>query len=71
MLTAFALIGVLVIGFAIGLLWRGAVLLGDRTALERLVAERQTEQRLQALTHATLTAMRQAVREHYRGRRLP
>lgn len=57
-----ALVGVLVIGLVAGLLWRGTLLIGNRRALDRLSSQLSAEQRMQAATHATLAAMRQAVR---------
>lgn len=62
MVITLALIGVLVIGLVLGLLWHGTVLIGDRRALDRLASHLATEQLIQDQTHATLRAMRDVVR---------
>lgn len=65
-LVSFAVIGVLVIGLAIGLLWRGVLLVGDRRVLDRLSSQLLAEQRMQAYSRATLHAMSDAVRHSER-----
>ncbi|WP_147252096.1 hypothetical protein [Blastococcus sp. TF02-09] len=69
MLTVLALVGVLVLGLALGLVWRGAVLIGDRRTLDRLASQLEAEQCMAAATHATLAAMRQTVRRGVSGDR--
>jgi hypothetical protein len=60
-----ALIGVLVIGLVLGLLWHSTVLIGDRRVLHRLASHLAAEQLIQARTHDTLRAMRDAARDHW------
>ena len=67
MLTILALIGVLTIGLVVGLVWRGAVLIGDRRTLDRLTSQLEAERRMMAATHATLADMRDAVRRGFSG----
>ncbi len=67
MLVLLALLGALVVGLLVGLACHGTVLIGDRRALNRLAAQLTAEQRMTAATHATLAAMRHAVRRSYSG----
>jgi hypothetical protein len=66
MLLICALIGVLLIGVILGLLWHSTVLIGDRRTLARLASSLAAEQQLQARTHATLRAMHAAARAQWR-----
>lgn len=63
MVVLFALIGVLMLGLIIGLLWRGVLLVGDRQVLDQLSAEMLAEQRMQAYTRVTLERMRRVASE--------
>ena len=67
MVIFLALIGVLVIGLLLGLLWQGSVVIGDRRTLDRLASQLVAEQRMQAQTHATLRAMRETARDSWQG----
>lgn len=58
--VALALLGFLILGLAIGLVWRGTVIIGDRRALDRLSHQLIAEQRVEAATRLTLQRMRQA-----------
>ena len=72
MLTVLSLLAMLLIGLAVGLLWHGTVLVGDRRNLDRLTRLLLAELRMEARTQTTMQAMRQAAREYgYRpdGRR--
>ncbi len=60
-LIVLSLLAVLVIGVVIGLVWRGAVMVGDRRVFDRLARQLEAERRMTAATHATLHAMRQTV----------
>lgn len=62
-IIALALLGVLIIGLLVGLIWRGTVLLGDRQVVDRLSQQLAAEARMRAATQATLFAMRQAARQ--------
>jgi hypothetical protein len=63
MVVLVALIGALLVGLIVGLLWRGAVLVGDRRVLEGLAARLEAERRMAARTQATLQQMREAARQ--------
>lgn len=63
MLLALALLAVLGVGIVVGLVWRGAVIIGDRRALDRLAGRLDAERRMTAATHATVQAMRQMTRQ--------
>lgn len=68
MIIFLALIGVLIIGLVLGLLWHSTVLIGDRRALDRLASHLAAEHLIQARTHDTLRAMRDAARGDWRRR---
>ncbi|TQN41689.1 hypothetical protein FHU33_1066 [Blastococcus colisei] len=65
MIIFLALTGVLVIGLMLGLLWHSTVLIGDRRALDRLASHLAAEQLIQARTHDTLRAMRDAAHNQW------
>ena len=69
MLTILALLGVLALGLILGLLWRGAVLIGDRRALDRLSSRLVAEHRMEDATRATLSAMQQSALRRQRQTR--
>jgi len=58
--VALALLGVLVLGLIVGLVWRGTVIISDRRALNRLGRQFTAEQRMEAATRLTLQRMREA-----------
>lgn len=66
MLIISSLLAMLFVGIAVGLAWRGLIVIGDRRALDRLAAQLETERRMAAATNASLRTMRQVVRESWR-----
>jgi hypothetical protein len=67
MVALFAVLGALVVGVVLGLLYRGYIWIGDRRELEVLTAQMAAEQRISALTHQTLSEMRRAAAAYFRG----
>lgn len=67
MVVILAVLGALVLGVILGLLYRGYIWIGDRRQLEILTEQMVAEQRISALTHQTLSEMRRAATAYFKN----
>lgn len=67
MIVILAVLGALVLGVTIGLLYRGYIWIGDRRQLDVLTEQRAAEQRISALTQQTLSEMRRAATAYFKN----